>query len=799
LITDNTFGRLLRQHRRRCHDPLRGGLLTQERLGELIGQEIGDAGYTGAAISDWERGKSRINADDRIVLISLITVLYRCGGLKSHSEADALLTAGNYRGMDRDEGSRICLDWSSREEKEIRLNRVLEKPLLAISDAAADRRKQLLLLEKVRNFWVKGVLEQSLHDGFVHDLAHRPVDMAIDHPWHEVIQPSTLHEPEAVVRSTVIQSYLNADRSLLILGEPGYGKTSTLIFLVQHLIARAENNPAEPIPVLLSLISWSERRLPMADWIMEELTAKYQIPRKLGRQWLDNDALALMLDGFDEVSGPSRMACARAINDFRQTHGLVGLAICSRTAEYETCGVRFKMGGAIELLPLDPEQVDGYLRRLGRSYLPLRRAIMHDQTLAQLARSPLMLHIMCLAYKDGMGGPLDVDNPDRERLLGDLPARRRMIFTAYVQRMFRHRGPDPDYTPDQIREWLAWLARQLENHNQNTMLIERLQPSWLRSSRQRWIYLLISRLFSGLYCGLILWLVFIVLRSIIPELPADVSSALSRTINLSLPQAILVTFLIGNCALGLLTAVVHQLLFSLEARRESVREKPDLRQIGITWFTVAVPTFIVVSLFSNPLLALSWGFTEALAFVLLERYAHGTDFRSEVRAVEVLSWSWSGAFKGIESLMFEYNGVHRTLITFSAGGLLLGGLRGRRIEEKNEPNQGIHRSIRNSFLAALIAGIPYGLLSWYFRESYTAWMAGLLMAVTVLPLYGSSNALKHYLVRFLLWRSGELPLKLRPFLENAVRLAFMRRVGGGYIYTHHLLREHFASLPAGPE
>jgi len=129
----------------------------------------------------------------------------------------------------------------------------------------------------------------------------------------------------------------------------------------------------------------------------------------------------------------------------------------------------------------------------------------------------------------------------------------------------------------------------------------------------------------------------------------------------------------------------------------------------------------------------------------------------------------------------------------------LGGLRGRRIEEKNEPNQATHRSLRNSLVAALIAGIPFGLLSWYFRETCTAWMAGLQMAVTVLPLYGSSNALKHYLVRFLLWRSGELPLKLRPFLDDAVRLAFMRRVGGGYIYTHHLLREHFAILPAGPK
>ena len=64
-----TFGHLLRIYRRRCADPLRGGLLTQERLGELIGAEIGDVGYSGAAVSDWERDKSKINADDRLVRV----------------------------------------------------------------------------------------------------------------------------------------------------------------------------------------------------------------------------------------------------------------------------------------------------------------------------------------------------------------------------------------------------------------------------------------------------------------------------------------------------------------------------------------------------------------------------------------------------------------------------------------------------------------------------------------------------------------------------------------------------------
>ena len=61
-----------------CRDPLRGGILTQKWLGELLRKSLTHAGYSGAAISDWERSKSRINAE--LVLFSLVTVLKSCQG-----------------------------------------------------------------------------------------------------------------------------------------------------------------------------------------------------------------------------------------------------------------------------------------------------------------------------------------------------------------------------------------------------------------------------------------------------------------------------------------------------------------------------------------------------------------------------------------------------------------------------------------------------------------------------------------------------------------------------------------------
>jgi hypothetical protein len=55
-------------------------------------------------------------------------------------------------------------------------------------------------------------------------------------------------------------------------------------------------------------------------------------------------------------------------------------------------------------------------------------------------------------------------------------------------------------------------------------------------------------------------------------------------------------------------------------------------------------------------------------------------------------------------------------------------------------------------------------------------------------------ALKHFFLRLFLWQSRAAPLRYVAFLAQAKDLLFLRQVGGGYIFTHRLLREYFVSL-----
>ncbi|HSG15850.1 MAG TPA: NACHT domain-containing protein, partial [Anaerolineae bacterium] len=414
-----SFGQLLRIHRRQCRDPLRGGLLTQERLGELIGEALGDAGYTGAAVSEWERDKSKIHEDNRVVLIGLVYTLHRCGGLNSTAEADTLLQAGNYRALNEAELDGLFLDNRSEPEQRSSDASFDSSSIPTHRSTGRARRKQLILLDKVKSFWVEGVLEKSATAGSLISPHYHHVSHLVENPWGTVVGSAALDQRNNEGQS-LLELFLESDRSLLILGEPGAGKTMMLITLARALINRAEREPSEPIPVILNLMSWANQQRPLADWIVEELTAKYMIPRRIGRQWLEDDDLLLLLDGFDDVPSRQRRRCAEAINGFRATRGLSGIVVCSRSEEYAAVEVKLKLGDAVEIQPLNDEQIDTYLVAEGPRLAQLQAAIQRDPTMQDMARNPLMLSIMSLAYDDvepeAAGALLEITAADLEPL-----------------------------------------------------------------------------------------------------------------------------------------------------------------------------------------------------------------------------------------------------------------------------------------------------------------------------------------------------------------------------------------------
>jgi hypothetical protein len=813
-----SFGQLLRIYRRRCSDPLRGGLLTQERLGELIGDEIGGTGFSGAAVSDWERDKSKINADDRLVLVALATVLNQCGGLKNQAEADELLRLGNYRALDDDERKRAFSTPDEDSGASLKTSYVPPDspsthpltPSPPQKTLSQRRQKQLILLQKVKNFWVEGVLEKSIQETGLMTLLHQRCDEVIDQPWEGIVGPAD-YDQESVTRwESIVELFLTAGHALLILGEPGSGKTMTLIKLASDLIQRAEADSLEPIPVILNLVSWSESRQDLDQWVVSELTAKYQIPRKTGRDWLERDELILLLDGFDEVPDSLGPRCAKVINQFRKGQGLTGIVVCSRIEEYLTAGVRLMMDGAISLLPLNKSQIDNYLAAAGPRLSALHAAVKQNTTLQDFARAPLMLSIMGQAYGNTPEDLTTVLVDIQESTKIPMTYWHRHLLDTYVKNGFNRRPLQAQFSPGETTYWLSWLARKMFDHNRSTFLVEQIQPSWLRNKRWRWYYMLISGLLTGIIGGIIVWLFLQLLRETTPLLPAPISDMVAPFLQITQGRAEALTIIITNIFLGLVVATMQSSYFErlrsqqIEMESHGWRYRRHLLQVGLV---VGSITTAFVALFEQSLMAIAWGVIEIVVFVTVAGSVYGRSYLKEIRTVEALSWSWSKSAEGLivglilaviaetlSVLIVDATVTVHSFIILGFVGMFLGGLRGRRVEAKNRSNHGIYLSMRNSFIAAAISAMFLVVITWSLRSPTYALISGLLIFIIAGSLIGGSNVSKHFLLRALLWIEGSIPWRYVSFLNHSAGLTFMRKVGGGYIYGHRMIQLYFASL-----
>ena len=147
--------------------------------------------------------------------------------------------------------------------------------------------------------------------------------------------------------ANILDVFNDLNRELLILGAPGSGKTVLLIQLARVLITQARQDTSKAIPVVFNLSSWAADRKPLAEWLVDELRQKYQVPQKTAQTWIEAEKLLLLLDGLDEVADQYRNDCVDAINTFRQRYRTVDLAICSRATDYDLLTSKLDLRGAV--------------------------------------------------------------------------------------------------------------------------------------------------------------------------------------------------------------------------------------------------------------------------------------------------------------------------------------------------------------------------------------------------------------------------------------------------------------------
>ncbi|MCL1465565.1 protein kinase domain-containing protein [Argonema galeatum] len=595
-----------------------------------------------------------------------------------------------------------------------------------------DYRNRQILLNKVKNYWIKGVLESSLHGKALIELGLEKRLDAIASPWGMAWETPDIPRQILPPKSKVINQFdqLGEGRSLLILGEPGGGKTTTLLELARDLINRANRDINHPIPVLFNLSSWTiekqglakrDKISSLANWLVQELNTKYQVSKQIGQAWVKDEQLLLMLDGLDEVSNERRDLCVQAINQFIQEHGQTEIVVCSRIKDYEALSTRLHFQGAVFIQPLNLDQIHQYLAAAGEDLAAVNTALQTDITLQELARSPLILSIITLAYR----GMSITDLPGI-----NLAARRQHLFDNYIKRMFDRRSPNSEYSQEQSMRWLTWLAKRMYQDSQTVFLIERMQPKWLKTKLQQQIYSL----------GLLM--IFLIVGGLIGQM--------------LLPIKRVIFWLI------LIPVILAPIL---EVNRINPVE-------SLKWSWNNGSRNIIRGL----MLGLLFGLILKLPYELIFNPLHWQIFAPHMRNFLFYSLIRGVVFAAIIGTIFG----------------LVRGMTSPSIQTIAVPNQGIWQSVKNAIVFGLIGflmlGIAAKILYWpvFFWGTF-----GLCFGMVA---GGGEACIKHFVLRLVLYLNGYIPWNYARFLDWGTDRIFLQKVGGGYIFVHRLLLEHFAQI-----
>jgi eukaryotic-like serine/threonine-protein kinase len=709
------------------------------------------------------------------------------------------------------------------------------------------------LLNLVCESWIKGVLHNSLAQAQPIEISLRRQPTAITPPW-QVFNPEIQAAEALQIGIIELFNQLGAGRTLLILGAPGSGKTTLLLLLAQHLIDCAQRSPDHLIPVVLNLSSWRGQTL--GDWLVEEMGNKYQVPRQIGHDWVREQLLLLLLDGLDEIPLQDRGACISVINAFQRATP-TEMVICSRTKDYFDLQSTLNFQTAVAVEPLNNQQIQTYLTR--QELAGLRGLIRQDPTFEELARLPLTLNLMAIAYQS-LPTTSSLLHPDQAERRAE---RQRQLFDAYVDRAFARRG-DSDAFKTQSLYWLIWLAQRLTDSAQTVFLIEQMQPRWLQSKVLRWRYDFILRLLVGIACGMSIGLLSGVLNNNGTSLPSAIpglSSGVLAGLTAGLFQGV-ISGLISGLMVGLWRKVRSPLSIALLAGTTFLA-------LGAMW--QSLPNFPPWLDFDTHPLKILDGMLFGLVFGIVMRRLRSPSIES----VDTVKWSWQrfrrmgwqGAIYGgviasvlllLKQTIAGYNLTDTVctegnqiwlnalldhlfcsidlqlsvlerflgIVTLSGFvgltvGMGLGFHRVSEVETRTRPNQGIVKSFHNA-LRLVLVGLPSFVLSFLTWRAYAAqpdifwWiyygaidqaLDGLAFAGVVSLMVGLTTGfiggegsglvcIQHLILRFILWQAGHIPWNYAKFLDQLSDRILLQKVGGGYIFMHRLLLEHLAQKPA---
>ncbi|MBF8187827.1 NACHT domain-containing protein [Nonomuraea sp. K274] len=381
------------------------------------------------------------------------------------------------------------------------------------ADAVAAHAERLAV--KVEQVWKSEELRQRLLDPEPLPVSWRTIGPPVSDHWRVIGDNDLPIDLDGSLDDLYHTIHTKLPRTrLVVLGEPGAGKTSLVMrFALACLSAREQ---AGPVPVILRLSTWTPSNQLIIGWIYARLVEDYGYDLA---EPLSLDRLLLILDGLDEMPASEREQALIQINAaFSARYPLV---LTSRTAEYlATIGSQqadvLTAAAAIEIKPLDAAAIRDYLTITTKpARLPEWSNVFAELTanpdgeLAHGLSTPLALSLARVAYAERAANPdhlltFTIRRDLEAHLLNELvPAlysgsashhgRNPSGYPSRSGRSSAYEQPNLAWRPDAAHHWLSFLARHFGRRGISSLeLIDVVPP---------WVYGVILGLLSGLCAG----------------------------------------------------------------------------------------------------------------------------------------------------------------------------------------------------------------------------------------------------------------------------------------------------------
>ena len=560
---------------------------------------------------------------------------------------------------------------------------------------------------------------------------------------------------------------------LLVLGEPGAGKTTTMLEIAYQLLKISTKDNEFPIPVLFNLSSWKDSDQSIESWINNELK-KYKLSGTANKNLIKEQKLAILLDGLDEVEPKLQPLCVEAINVFLEGKSSPAhVVICCRCLQYYNAGSLLSVNNAVYLKNPTRQQVKDYLYRVKRPDLwsSLKRepysidlicnpfllniALLfypntstkkwqeisgstnqycqnlleaYIQSLVRLSKTPYLLKMVILCWQQVPFKKLP------ELVLAN--ARVNYLINSYVENALTPLKKDNAFYPrevpssEQSRKWLVLIAKNLERELQYDFLIENMQPDWLHPN------------LGGSTAELRNYIVLCNLCYVAAMQFGPVLHAVVSTPNVYIKVGFLLVWRPLLVALPLFTGIILGSFLTLR----------PIRTVDIVDF----PAFkVLVLLF--------------LLLIIVPQSVLDTD--GKITLVYFLS---APLFFNLQKAE-EEKGKRKT------------------------PNEGIGKSAINAICFGSIYGFVIFVGLWSTYNFYPlgiidAFFSALSQGIVVALITGGDTVIRHFSLRFSLARANRIPWKYRNFLDYATQHRILQKVGGRYRFFHSLIQEHLAQL-----